>query len=100
MPRYLIERRIPNAGKFNALELKDISKKSNEVLEDMRREGKNIQWVQSYVTDHAIHCLYVAADANLVLEHAKRGGLPADSININEVREIIDPVTGELPFPI
>lgn len=93
MPRFLIERRLPNAGALSAADLQAISEKSNGVLADMRGAGKNIQWMHSYVTDNAIHCIYVADNPDDLLEHARCGGFPAD--NIMEVRSIIDPITAE-----
>ncbi|HUG13817.1 MAG TPA: DUF4242 domain-containing protein [Thermomicrobiales bacterium] len=92
MPRYLIERRLPDAGKLDHETLRAISQKSNGVLADMRGAGKNIQWVQSYVTDDAIHCVYIAESSDDLLEHARCGGFPADSVM--EVRAVIDPITG------
>ncbi|MFQ5879266.1 MAG: DUF4242 domain-containing protein [Dehalococcoidia bacterium] len=93
MPKYLIERIIPDAGKLSQGDLEAISRKSNDVLEQMKREGKNIQWIQSYVSDAAIQCVYIASDQETVREHARRGGFPADKIS--EVRGVIDPTTGE-----
>ena len=93
MPKYLIERRIPEAGKMDAATLRAISQKSNGVLADLRGSGKSVQWVHSYVTDDAIHCVYLASDPDVVLEHARCGGFPADSIM--EVRAVIEPTTGE-----
>lgn len=93
MPKYLIERRIPEAGKMDAATLKAISQKSNGVLADLNGSGKQVQWVESYVTDNAIHCVYLAPNPDVVLEHARCGGFPAD--NIMEVRAVIDPTTGE-----
>ena len=93
MPKYLIERRIPEAGMMNAATLKAISEKSNGVLADLRGRGQHVQWVQSYVTDNAIHCVYLADNPEAVLEHARCGGFPADSIM--QVRAVIDPTTGE-----
>ena len=93
MPKYLIERRIPEAGAFSPTDLHDISAKSNGVLHDMQRGGTAVQWVQSYVTDHTIHCVYVAPNPEAVREHARCGGFPAD--RIMEVRTVIDPTTGE-----
>src|SRR5438067_1340743 len=92
MPRYLIERRIPGAGAFSQDDLHGISQKSNGVLSDLTHAGHSVQWVQSYVTDDAIHCVYVAASPEEVLEHARCGGFPAD--RIMEVRAVIDPITG------
>lgn len=93
MPKYLIERRIPEAGKFTPNDLHDIAAKSNGVLNDMQRGGTAVQWIESYVTDDAIHCVYVAPNAEAVREHARCGGFPADQVM--EVRAIIDPTTGE-----
>jgi hypothetical protein len=93
MPRYLIERRIPGAGQFTAEQLHAISAQSNGVLGDLTSAGKRVQWVQSFVTDDAIHCVYLASDPDIILEHARCGGFPAD--RISEVHQVIDPTTGE-----
>ncbi|HET7549909.1 MAG TPA: DUF4242 domain-containing protein [Gemmatimonadaceae bacterium] len=90
MPRFLIERNIPGAGKLSPEELQAISQKSCGVLLNM---GPQIQWVQSYVTGDKITCIYIAPNADMVKEHAKQGGFPADSVQ--EVRAIIDPTTSE-----
>ena len=90
MPKYLIERNIPNAGKLSPEELKGISQKSCSVLENL---GPQIQWVQSYVTDQKITCVYIAPNAEIVREHARQGGFPADSVQ--EIRTIIDPTAAE-----
>jgi len=90
MPKFLIEREIPGAGKLSAAELKAISQKSCGVLRGM---GPRIQWQQSYVTDNKIVCIYIADDEQAVREHAKQGGFPANSVAI--VRAIIDPSTAE-----
>lgn len=90
MKTYVIEREIPNAGKLNPDELKGISQKSNEVLATM---GKGIQWVQSYVTDNKVYCVYKAENEELIREHAKKGGFPADKIS--ELSTIINPSTGK-----
>ena len=90
MPKYVIERGIPGAGTLSPDELHDISCKSNGVLADM---APRAQWLHSYVTDDKIYCLYVADDEKAVLEHARRGGFPADAISL--VRAVIDPTTGE-----
>jgi hypothetical protein len=90
MPRFLIERRIPEAGRLTGQQLQAISQTSAGVLNEM---GPRIQWVQSFVTDDAIYCTYIAADAELVREHARRGGFPAD--RVIEVRTVIDPTTAE-----
>lgn len=93
MPRYVIERNIPEVGSWSAETLHDISSKSNGVLCDMHAAGSTIQWVQSYVVENKIFCIYVAPDKAALLEHAQRGGFPAD--NIFEVKAVIDPTTGE-----
>lgn len=90
MPKFVIEREIPDAGKLSVDELKGISQTSCTVLRNM---GPQIQWVQSYVTDNKIYCVYIAPDADMIREHAKQGGFPANSIS--EVRTIIDPTTAE-----
>ena len=90
MPKYLIERRIPGAGQLTRAELRAISRKSCEVLQAL---GPDIQWVQSYVTDDKIFCVYIAPDANLIMEHACCGGFPANEIS--QVRSSIDPTTAE-----
>ena len=93
MPKFLIERRIPDAGRLSPAELQKIAGVSNNVLGQMRGEGKNVQWVQSYVTNGTIHCLYVAEDEECVREHARRGGFPADAVF--QVAGMIDPTTAE-----
>src|SRR6185437_6438616 len=90
MPKYLIEREIPNAAALSAAELKGISQKSCGVLQEL---GPSIQWVQSYVTEDKITCVYIAPNAEIIREHAKRGGFPAD--RVLEVGTIIDPTTAE-----
>jgi hypothetical protein len=89
-PRYVIERDIPGAGKLNHDQLHGISQKSFGVLKNL---GPKTQWVESYVTDDKIYCVYIAPDAALVREHAKQGGFPAN--RVSEVRQIIDPTTAE-----
>ena len=91
MPRYVIEREIPGAGKLTPPELKAISQKSCGVLQQM---GPRIQWVESYVTDDKVYCVYIALNEELVREHAKKGGFPAN--RVSEVRTIIDPTTSEV----
>jgi hypothetical protein len=90
MPKFLIEREIPNAGALTPAELKAIAKTSCGVL---RQLGADIQWVQSYVTEDKITCIYIATDMELIREHARRGGFPADKIL--EIATIIDPSTAE-----
>ena len=90
MPKYVIEREIPGAGALSAAELQGISQKSCGVLSAM---GPQIQWVQSYVTGDKIYCVYIAPNADMVREHARQGGFPANSVS--EVKTIIDPTTAE-----
>ncbi len=90
MPKYVIERTIPDAGKLSADELKGISQTSCGVLGTM---GPQIQWLQSYVTADKIYCVYIAPNEDMIRTHAKQGGFPADSVS--EVMTIIDPVTAE-----
>ncbi len=90
MPKYVIERDIAGAGKLSAQELQGISQKSCGVLTEM---GPKIQWVQSFVTDDKIYCEYIASNVEMVREHAKKGGFPAN--RISEVRTVIDPTTAE-----
>jgi uncharacterized protein DUF4242 len=88
MHKYVIEREIPGAGKLSAADLQGISQKSCGVLKEL---GPQIQWVESYVTDDKVYCVYIAASEDLVREHAKRGGFPAN--RVSQVRTIIDPTT-------
>ena len=90
MPKYVIERDIPNAGKLSPKELQAISQKSCGVLSKL---GPQIQWVQSYVTNNKIYCIYVAPNEQMVREHAKQGGFPANSVA--RVMTVIDPTTAE-----
>ena len=90
MPKYVIERDIPDAGKLSPEELKGISQTSCGVLNDM---GPQIQWIHSYVTGDKIYCLYHAPSEQMVREHAQRGGFPAN--RVSEVVAIIDPTTAE-----
>lgn len=90
MPQYLIERNIPGAGSLTPEQLKGISQKSCGVLKGM---GSDIQWVHSYVTGDQIHCIYRATNEEMVREHARQGGFPADKVS--EIKVIIDPTTAE-----
>lgn len=90
MPKYLIERNIPGAGRLSPQDLTAIAQKSCGVLQGL---GPQIQWVQSYVTGDRITCLYIAPNEAMIREHARQGGFPADSVE--EVIEIIDPTTAE-----
>ena len=90
MPKFVIEREIPNAGKLSSDQLKAISQTSCGVL---RQLGPDIQWVESYVTDNKIYCIYIAPNEEMVREHARQGGFPATKVS--EVKTIIDPTTAE-----
>jgi cell division inhibitor SulA len=90
MPKFLIERELPGAGRLTAEELVAVAQKSCGVLRDL---GPQIQWVQSYVTAEKITCVYLAPDAELIREHARRGGFPCDRVQM--VISIIDPATAE-----
>jgi len=90
MPKFVIEREIPGAGKLSTLELKGIAQTSCGVL---RRMGSEIQWIESYVTDDKIYCVYIAPSEEMVREHARQGGFPAN--RVSEVATIIDPTTSE-----
>ena len=90
MQKYVIERDLPGAGKLSAAELNAASKKSREALAGM---GANVQWVQSYVTDDKIYCVYIAPDEKAIRDHGQQGGFPVT--RIARVREMIDPATAE-----
>jgi Protein of unknown function (DUF4242) len=90
MPKYLIEREIPGAGKLSAEELRGVSEKSCSVLQ---RLGPQIQWVQSYVTGDKVYCVYIAPSEDMVRKHAQEGGFPANKIS--EIKTVIDPSTAE-----
>jgi hypothetical protein len=90
MPKYLIERDIPGAGQLTAEELRGVSQKSCSVL---NRLGPQIQWVQSYVTDDKVYCVYIAPNEDIIRQHAQEGGFPAN--RIAEIRTVIDPATAE-----
>lgn len=90
MPKYIIEREIPNAAALSWAELQEIAQRSCEALVQL---GTHIQWVQSFVTEDKMTCVYIAANQDLIREHARRGGLPAD--RVLEVAAIIDPTTAE-----
>jgi hypothetical protein len=90
MPKFVIERELPGAGKLPQSDLRAISQKSCEVLEGM---GPQIQWVQSFVTDDKIYCVYNATDEASIRSHAEKGGFPAN--HIARVRATIDPTTAE-----
>lgn len=90
MPKFIIEREIEGAGKLTQDDLQGISQKSCSILKDM---GPEIQWVQSYVTDDKVYCIYNAPDEQAILDHAEAGGFPAN--NITPIKNIIDPTTAE-----
>jgi hypothetical protein len=90
MPKYVIERSVPQIGHLSARELRDLSAKSCRVLREL---GPEIQWMHSYVADDKLYCLYLAPNADLIREHALRGCFPADSVR--EVTAIIDPGTAD-----
>ncbi len=90
MPKFIIEREIPSVGNLSGEELKGISQTSCQVIENL---GPRIQWVESYVTDNKIYCVYIASDEDIIRRHAKEGGFPANVIS--RVRHVISPVTAE-----
>ena len=90
MPKYMIERNIPNAGELTSEQLQGIAQSSCGILQEM---GPEIQWVHSYVSQDKIYCIYIAKNEAMVREHATKGGFPADSINT--IGNIIDPTTAE-----
>lgn len=90
MPKFVIEREVPGAGRMDPEQLQGISAKSNAVLTEL---GTDIQWVQTYVTGDKLFCVYNASDSSLIEEHARRGGFPCN--RIGQVSAVIDPVTGE-----
>jgi hypothetical protein len=90
MPQFVIERNMPNVGNLSAADLQQASRTSCDTLREM---GPEIQWVQSYVTDDKIYCVYRAPDEGMIREHAQKAGFPADSIS--QVRSVIDPTTAD-----
>jgi hypothetical protein len=90
MPKYVIEREIAGAGNLSGAELQGVSQTSCNVLSEL---GPQIQWLQSYVTDDKIYCIYIAPSEDLIREHAARGGFPANKIS--EIKTVIDPTTAE-----
>ncbi len=90
MPKYVIEREIPGVGGSPAEALQAVSQTSCNVLSEL---GPQIQWIESFVTDDKIYCIYIAPDEELIREHAKRGGFPAN--RVSEIKTIIDPTTAE-----
>jgi hypothetical protein len=90
MPKYIIERELPGAGDLGTEQIQGISQKSCQVLNDL---GPQIQWVESFVTDDKIYCVYIAPNQEMILKHAQEGGFPANKIS--EVRRMIDPTSAE-----
>lgn len=90
MPKFVIEREIPGAGDLSEEELQGISSKSCSILKEL---GPQVQWLQSYVTDNKIYCIYIAPDQESVVKHAEMGGFPANSVSA--IRTVIDPTTAE-----
>jgi hypothetical protein len=90
MPKYVIEREIPDAGKMSGEQLQAVSEKSCSVLRNL---GPQIQWIESYVTDDKLYCVYIAPNEEMIRQHAEQGGFPAN--RISEVRTVIDPTTAE-----
>ena len=90
MPRYVIERELPGAGNLSQQELQAISQKSCDVLNEL---GSEIQWVESYVTEDKIYCIYQASNKSIIKQHAEMGGFPAN--RIEEIKNVINPVTAE-----
>ena len=90
MPKFVIERDLPGAGKLTDAELQSISAKSNKVIADL---GPDIRWLQSYVAEDKLYCVYVAPDSDIIFEHARCGGFPANLVT--RVSRVIDPSTGE-----
>lgn len=93
MPKYIIEREIPNAGALTADDLQGISQKSCSILKNM---GPQIQWVESFVTENKVYCTYIAPNEEEIRKHAEEGGFPANAIN--EIKSVIDPTTSEQSF--
>jgi cell division inhibitor SulA len=91
MPKFVIERELAGAGALSPEQLQGVSQKSCEVL---RKLGPQIQWVESYVTDDKIYCVYIAPDEKIIREHAKQGGFPAN--RVSAVRRVINPTTAEV----
>jgi len=90
MPKFVIEREVPGVGSLSADQIQAIAQKSCSVLNHL---GPQIQWLHSYVTDNKIYCVYIAPNEQMVREHARQGGFPANSVA--EVRRVIDPTTSE-----
>lgn len=93
MPRFVIERAIPEIGSADRAAMRDASRKSNSVLQAMQAQSKNIYWEHSYVVDDKTICIYRADNESLIMEHAERSGFPATTVT--QVRRVIDPLTAE-----
>lgn len=93
MPKYIIERKVPGVGHSTEVQMQDMARVSNEAL---RKLDGEVQWLESFVTDDAIFCIYVAPNEELVKKHAQMAGFPAD--RITKIDAVMDPATGELPF--
>ena len=91
MPKFVIERDLPGAGNLSGDELRAISQKSNKVIADL---GPEIRWLESYVTEDKLYCVYVAPDADIIFEHARCGGFPANKVT--RVSNVIDPSTADV----
>ena len=90
MPKFVIERELPGAGSLSQQQLQAVAEKSCSVLRNL---GPQIQWVQSYVTDNKIYCIYIAPNEEMIREHSRLGGFPANSVS--QIRQMIDPTTSE-----
>ena len=90
MPKFVIERELPGAGSLTEIQIREVSMRSLQALKEL---GAQIQWVHSYVTEDKVYCVYLAPNEDMIREHARRAGLPAD--RISAVRRLIDPTNGE-----
>lgn len=90
MPKFIIEREIPGAGQMSSDELRNVTQTSCCILRDM---GPQIQWQHSYVTDDKLYCIYISPDVSSIINHAQQGNFPVNKIS--QIREMIDPTTGE-----
>ena len=95
MPKFVIERDLPGAGKLTEAQLQEISTTSNRVIAEL---GPDIRWLQSFVAEDKIYCVYVAPDPDIIQEHARCGGFPANVVT--RVSRVIDPSTAEMPVPV
>ena len=90
MPKFMIERNVDGAGRMSDAEFRDAAQRSCDVIREL---GPEVQWIESYVADNKFYCIYIAPDENLILEHARLSGFPAD--NIQKIERVVDPVTAE-----